>query len=350
MDRKNYLRLRNGSGTPDLDFYLEVGGRIEGTDKGYRTIDVSDETKTIWFKGTIRKAYAKEGAGTAWVGPKNHLRRIAFKNLEGWDTREHPGGKSGSGNDNNNSTENNNRGNTSPPMNNRLNALDPDDEMEHKIAAATNSDYGDFFENIPVPHTGELGMAVADGEYTPGAIQRTLLCTEPHQEIDILGNRDNPYAVDLSRSNHNFINLMKDEHFAVKGMLWGRTQFAGAGDVYARDMAFTDRHGKGESALGGKRAAGRFINCDIGHKDDPDEYAAFYYGGGSVLFDRGNEFRARGDAYIGVNNHVTLYIGDNNEWLSGDKEVVEGSGIYPSDLDSDINIIEAGKLHDSGWL
>lgn len=64
----------------------------------------------------------------------------------------------------------------------------------------------------------------------------------------------------------------------------------------------------------------------------------------AVLFDRGNTFRATGDAYIGTNNHVELHIHGSNQFASGRKEVVEGSGIYPDDLDQRMNVIQYGEL------
>jgi hypothetical protein len=232
----------------------------------------------------------------------------------------------------------------SPSMDERLDAVDPSGSRE-SVAVYSASDYETFINGINIPENSELGAAIADGTYDPPAIQRTLLFTRPEYSTRIRGNVENPYAVDLSRANHNFTILIKDEHFWVRGMLWGRTQFSGCGDPYVRNMAFTDRHGKGQSALGGKRACGRFINCDIGHKDDPDEYAAYYYGGGEVLFDKGNTFRATGDAYIGANNHVTINISDNNDFANGNKELVKGSDIYPSDLSNSMNVIKNGELY-----
>ena len=231
-----------------------------------------------------------------------------------------------------------------PSMNERLAAVDPSGNRD-PVAVHSASDYKNFINGISVPENSELGAAIADGSYNPPAMQRTLLWTRPEYSTQVRGNVDNPYAVDLSRANHNFTILIKDEHFRIEGMLWGRTQFSGCGDPYIRNMAFTDRHGKGHSAIGGKRACGRFIDCDIGHKDAPDEYAAYYYGGGEVLFDRKNTFRATGDAYIGANNHVTINISNNNDFASGDKELVKGSGIYPSMLSNGMNVIKNGKLY-----
>lgn len=210
-------------------------------------------------------------------------------------------------------------------------------------AIDTDDDYRAAFA-LPIPNTEERRLDVAPGQYNPSAIQRTILHARPEYSLQVTGNPENPYAVDVSRANHNFTLLCKDEHFWVEGMLWGRTQFSGAADPYCRDMAFTDRHGKQQSAIGGKRASGRFINCDIGHKDAPDEYAAYYYGGGSVLFDRKNVFRASGSAYIGANNHVELHIDGSNEFASGDKEIVAGTGIRPSDLSDGMNVIQHGEL------
>lgn len=109
-------------------------------------------------------------------------------------------------------------------------------------------------------------------------------------------------------------------------------------------MLFTSKYGKGQSALGGKRACGRFVSCDIGHRDAPDEYAAYYYGVGTVLFDRDNAFRASGSAYIRVNNHVDLHIHGSNSFASGRKKVVEGSGIYSDDLSGGMNVIQRDEL------
>lgn len=206
---------------------------------------------------------------------------------------------------------------------------------------SSDAEYEDFF-GFSIPNTEELRVGVEGGTYNPPAIQRSILHARPEYSIQVLGTQ-NPYDTDISRANHNFTILCKDEHFWIEGMMWGRTQFSGAGDPYCKNMVFTDRK-KGSSALGGKRGCGRFINCDIGHQNDPDEYAAFYYGGGTVLFDRANTFRATGDAYIGANNHVELHIGGSNEFASGDKEVVEGSGIYPSDLSDGMNVIQHGEL------
>ena len=109
-------------------------------------------------------------------------------------------------------------------------------------------------------------------------------------------------------------------------------------------MSFINEYGKRQSALGSKRACGRFISCDIGHRDAPDEHVAYYYGVGTVLFDRDNVFRTSGSAYIRVNNHVELHIHGSNSFTSGRKKVVEGSGIYSDDLSGGMSVIQHSEL------
>ena len=198
-------------------------------------------------------------------------------------------------------------------------------------------------ESVPYPMEDAHRFVVPDGTHHAGTVQQSVGTVGGAPVLAVVGNTGNPYACDV-RGNQNYVlGVVKDEHFRVEGMTWGRTQFAGNGDPYVRSMVFTDRHGKGHSALGGKRACGRFIDVDVGHRDDPDEYAAYYFGGGEVLFDRGNTFRATGDAYIGASNHVTINIGRNNEFASGRKEVVEGSGVYPGDLTQQVTTIKNGR-------
>ncbi|EMA38451.1 hypothetical protein [Halococcus hamelinensis] len=201
--------------------------------------------------------------------------------------------------------------------------------------------YNEFLEEMPFPVERDASLIVSNGVYNTGAVQGTILTWGGSPSIRVIGNPEDPYAV-VMKGNHNFVDLAKAEHFMCRGMTWGRTQFAGCANPYMRDMVFTDRWGKEQSSIGGKPARGRFINCDIGHRNAPDEYAAYYYGGGAVHFDRGNTFRATGPAYIGVNNTVKLYIDGSNHWASGDKEIVENSGIRPSDLHGGMNIIDAG--------
>lgn len=226
----------------------------------------------------------------------------------------------------------------------RRQLADADGEVNKRDTVIRNDgDLRQFINDIDVPTTKSVGAALADGVYTPGALQRTLLSTRPAHEVDLVGNVDDPRTVQI-RSNCNFNNLLKDEHFALRGLTMARTQLAGTGDPYVRDCSFTDRWGKSHSAIGGKPATGRFIDCEIGHAGDPDDYAMYYFGGGEVLLDRGNELVAR-KAYIGAANQVTLNIHPSTKFESGPKEVVEGSGIKPGDLhDGRMTVIKNGEI------
>ena len=338
------MEIRNGPNSTPIDLRMEVDGVIENTGKGYLDQHVENGTLTIRFRGTIT-AFEFDGQGSVAIEGES----FRAQDVVGYDTRSSGGNaevlpsppepgahRPADGPDQHSSTE------QPVSLDDRIDQAAGRDGRETVTVLDDGDAFKDLLSNVPFPIWSEVRGAVLDGTHRAGTVQSTILTAGGAPVVAVVGNRTDPFACEI-RGNQNYINLAKDEHFRVEGMTWGRTQFAGTGDPFCRDMVFSDRHGKGHSAVGGKPARGRYQDCKIGHPETPDRYAGAFYGGGFVHIDAGTKLYCR-DAYFLVTNTCTLYIDGNAGFRSGGKEVVEGSGIRPDDLGDGINVIEAGKL------
>lgn len=343
------MRLRNGPNSDPITGRIEVRGRIAGTDKGYRDFHVRNETLTIRFRGTIT-GFEFDGQGSIDIDGQSFRAR----DVAGYDTRT-----GSSGDDSSSGSAPADDTNTADPRPDHRPtgqsgaSFDGNTPLGERVELAAGRDrpgdvrvfkphqardFDQYVKDCPPFMQEAMRIALADGTYDVGVLDGTVSSNGGAPLLRITGNVENPYSVSIDGPT-NIAKLVKDEHLHLEGFECSyRSQLWGIGQVLCQNMVFSDRRRQSHSSLGGKPVAARLQDCHLGHKDDPDRRAAYLYGTGELYLKSGNTIRATGDSYIEVTTTTTTFIGGNNEFASGRKEVIGGSGVYPDDLHNGQNI------------
>ena len=174
-----------------------------------------------------------------------------------------------------------------------------------------------------------------DDHYAPGVIEATVDTKHGDPSLWVVGNHEDPYACEI-RAPANLKDAAKDEHLHIEGLTFTvRSQLWGYGSVFARNCVFADRDRKQQSSVGGKPVCARLQDCELGYEGAPDDRASILYGSGMLhldAYDDGCVVRTDGDAYFELANTAVLHIDGATTFASGEREVVEGTGVYPSDI------------------
>ena len=333
-----------------VDYYLKVSGEITDTGSLTREDNVIENGTAIsgavaggidrlWYTGqkTNMRVSSEQAQfrinGKAWADATAYGARVDGSMGSGGGGGS-SGGSSGSG------------GGGSPDIMERVELASGRDRPEDVRIFASNEAraFERFVGETKAFMSESPRAAVGDGTYDVGVLDGTISSRGGAPLLRITGNVENPYAVVIDGPT-NLGKLLKDEHMHLEGFECSqRTQLWGIGQVFCRDMVFSDRNGKSHSSLGGKPIAARVQDSHIGHKNDPDEHAAYLYGTGELYVDSGTELRARGDSYIEVATTATVHIDPGASFKSGRKEVVGGSGVYPGDLNGHEVFIAGEKI------
>ena len=326
-----------------VDYYLKFSGEI--TDAGSLSHEdnviengtaisgaVAGGIDRLWYTGRKEAIRVSSPAAQLSINDKAWADATAYgARVDGSMGSGGSGGSSGSGGGGAPSPG----GGASPDMNERVELASGRDRPED--VQTFRPDEASAFERL-VRETeafmrGNVRAAIGDGTYDVGVLEGTVSSRGGAPLLRVTGNVENPYAVVIDGPT-NIGKLNKDEHLHLEGFECSqRTQLWGVGHVLCRDMAFSDRNGKGHSSLAGKPVAFRIQGSDVGHKDHPDRWASYLYGDGSAYFDTGSTLRATEDAYVVVANTATVHFANDVKFASGRKEVIEGSGVYPEDMD-----------------
>ena len=216
-------------------------------------------------------------------------------------------------------------------------------EDVHVFGPSKAREFSQLVGETPGFMSDNVRVALADGDYDVGVLDGTISSRGGAPLLRVTGNPEDPYSVCVEGPT-NVGKVLKDEHLHLEGVEFScRSQLWGVGQTLCRNVAFSDRNRKGHSSVGGKPVAARIQNSDVGHKDHPDRYAAYFYGTGECYFDNGTTLRATGPAYIRNNNTATVYVHSSCKFASGDKPIVAGRDVRPSDLGPGLNKIEPTK-------
>lgn len=366
------LKIGNPNSNRDVTYKIWINGQIhqldtgepgDSVDGGYVEGLVNGGWDKFNFRGVIRDMEIN-GQAQVQIGSPDfeNMQSYSRKDAIGYNTRSgeqesggligdlvdavsgggSSGGSTPSSGGAQSHTGSNYSGGVSTSTQQRIDQLSRTSTSRDEVAVVdSGSELKRVIESVP-EHHDTVYIVLKDGEYNCGAIQQVFNVSTPKHAVSIVGNTEDPLAVQINAPVNFLAQVEKNEHCKIQGVHFAnRSQFAG--QFLFEHCVFSNlTDGNHSGQLGGKPAGGDYRWCHIGHPKNPGKHAADYYGTGQPFFNKGTTFHATGD-FIKANNDVEVRI-DGSCKFDGDGGLFsKGYQVDNPNLERGVNAFLGGK-------